>query len=57
MRTEVFLFFLTWVFIILGWVFFELTILPIVFFLIAMAISIFNLHLIRKSEKKVNEIR
>jgi hypothetical protein len=52
METEVFLFFITWIFIILGWVFFELTILPIVFFLIAMALSIFNLHLIRKSEKK-----
>lgn len=51
MRTEVILTIITWIFLILGWVFFKLTILPIVFFFIAMVLSIINLHIMYKKEK------
>ena len=51
MRTEVILTIITWIFLILGWVFFELTILPIVFFFISMVLSGINLHIIHKKEK------
>ena len=51
MRIEVILTIIIWIFLILGWVFFKLTFLPLVFFLIAMALSIVNLHIMCKKEK------
>lgn len=51
MRTEVILTIITWIFLILGWVFFKLTILSIVFFLISAVLSGINLHIMCKKEK------
>ena len=51
MRTEVILTIITWIFLILGWVFFKLTFLPIVFFFISMVLSGINLHIMSKKEK------
>ena len=51
MRTEVILTIITWIFLILGWVFFKLTFLPIVFFFISMVLSGINLHIMCKKEK------
>lgn len=51
MRTEIILTIITWIFLILGWAFFNLTILPIVFFSISMVLSIINLHIMHKKEK------
>jgi len=51
MRTEIILTIITWIFNILGWVFFDLTILAIVFFSISIVVSAINLHIIHKKEK------
>ena len=51
MRIEIILTIITWIFLILGWVFVKLTILPIVFFFISMVLSIINLHIMYKKEK------
>lgn len=51
MRIEVILTIITWIFLILGWVFFKLTFLPIVFFFISMVLSGINLHIMSKKEK------